>query len=92
MAVVGLELSPPDFARVAPVKVAVATATQTILLPVVAFTAIALLDPPIHRTLGLIVIAGCRAARSRTSSPPWRESNRGAIGSCVGRSHWVPGE
>ncbi len=36
-----------------------ATATQALLLPLVAFAVIALLDPPLHRTLGLIVIAGC---------------------------------
>ncbi len=61
MVVVGLELTAEDFARVAhpPTKLAVATATQTLLLPLVAFAVISVLDPPLHRTLGLIVIAGC---------------------------------
>jgi BASS family bile acid:Na+ symporter len=59
--VVGLGLTAADFARVArpPGKLAVATASQAVLLPLVAFAVIALLDPPLHRTLGLIVIAGC---------------------------------
>ncbi len=61
MWVVGLELAPQDFARVArlPKKLVVATATQTLLLPVIAFGVIAVLEPPLHHTLGLIVIAGC---------------------------------
>lgn len=61
MVVVGLELSAQDFTRVAqqPMKLALATAAQTLLLPVVAFGVIAFLDPPLHQTLGLIVIAGC---------------------------------
>ncbi len=61
MVVVGLELKPEDFARVArpPVKLALATASQTLVLPLIAFAVIAVLDPPIHRSLGLIVIAGC---------------------------------
>ncbi len=61
MVVVGLELRAQDFARVIhpPAKLIAATATQALLLPLVAFAVIALLDPPLHRTLGLIVIAGC---------------------------------
>ncbi len=61
MVVVGLELSARDFTRVAqqPAKLALATAAQTLVLPLVAFGVIAFLEPPLHRTLGLIVIAGC---------------------------------
>ncbi len=61
MVVVGLELSAQDFARVAraPMKLALATVAQTLLLPLVAFAVIVVLDPPLHQTLGLIVIAGC---------------------------------
>lgn len=61
MVVVGLELTAKDFAGVIhpPTQLIVATATQALLLPLVAFAVIAVLDPPLHRTLGLIVIAGC---------------------------------
>ncbi len=61
MAVVGLELTARDLARIArrPRKLALATAAQTLLLPLVAFAVIAAADPPIHRTVGLIVIAAC---------------------------------
>jgi len=61
MMVVGLELRRQDFARIArsPAKLLVATASQTFLLPLVAFAVIAFFEPPLHRTLGLIVIAGC---------------------------------
>ena len=61
MIVVGLELSFESFFKLLrpPQKLLSATLGQTLLLPLVAFAVIALLDPPTHRTLGLIVIAGC---------------------------------
>ncbi len=61
MVVVGLELTAEDFARVAgrPSKLVIATAAQTFLLPLVSFALIVALDPPVHRAVGLIVIAAC---------------------------------
>ena len=61
MFVVGLGLSSKDFLRLGRSlpRLVTATLAQVVLLPLVAFAVIALADPPVHRTLGLIVVASC---------------------------------
>jgi BASS family bile acid:Na+ symporter len=61
MVVVGLGLAFDDFVRVGryPLRVATACAGQLVLLPLLSFALVAVLEPPAHRVLALIVIAAC---------------------------------